>query len=360
MASNQESIPQEASLEEMVFDTFEPSIKTSADCALSVASEIDLLSDGPELGGTVLEDAFFLLCGIGEDQSGKTLVCQYPITRLPLTLGRTHKSHDTNFLGLGPSKALSRYHCVIYYRDILGGRLHQQCGQEDIVYSPRKKKSKGVTTNKTLSQDDEEVEAKDIILPLTTPSNDKTRGVLPSQGFYVVKCLGKNKIVVGGQTVSKNQVALLTDGITLQLASHKLYFLLPLVDRDSCQAQPMMEIKNSPNGKDLAATTKTTANNVRKRSLDATFVTSVSTAPLGNEDEELSVEELMRRMSDAISNNQWERKHQMMGTMIAHHAVLDAAKSRECQKIAKMVNGTVSRCVAFQLLGINLAAIHFS
>ena len=53
----------------------------------------------------------------------------------------------------------------------------------------------------------------------------------------------------------------------------------------------------------------------------------------------------MQKMSDAIKVNQWDRRQQMLGTTIAHHAVLDAARSTECQKIAKKMNGTVSRYV---------------
>jgi len=63
----------------------------------------------------------------------------------------------------------------------------------------------------------------------------------PPQGFFVVKCLGKNKIIVGGKTVSKGQVAILTDKVTLQLASYKLYFLLPLHNDENDQNPSILE-----------------------------------------------------------------------------------------------------------------------
>jgi hypothetical protein len=279
-------------------------------------------------------------------------MCQYFITRLPAILGRTHKGHDSNFVGLGASKALSRNHCIIYYRDIHGGRINQKDGCEDFIYTAKKKKMKAPshTTNTGTREEDneEEVEAKDIILPTNyghsappsiSETSTKDFGGLPSHGFFVVKCLGKNKIIVGGKTVSKGQVAILTDRITLQLASYKLYFLLPLRDEKIMQHPSILEIPNPDYESYIPAVVKTKT--TRKRSLEPH--SSSTTAAV--DDDGLSVEELMQRMSDAIKANLWDRRQQMLGTSIAHHAVLDAAKSVECQKIAKKMNGTVSRCV---------------
>jgi hypothetical protein len=285
-------------------------------------------------------------------------MCQYFITRLPAILGRTHKGHDLNFVGLGASKALSRNHCIIYYRDVHGGRIHQRDGADDFFYSPKQKRLKAPTTTATNlgtkeEDDDEEVEAKDIILPTNysdiAPSSieeasKKDDSGLPPHGFFVVKCLGKNKIIVGGKTVSKGQVAILTDKITLQLASYKLYFLLPLHSDENDQNPSILEIPNPEYEAYISATLK--SKTVRKRSIEPYSGTSAA----AHDEDELSVEELMQKMSDAIKANQWDRRQQMLGTTIAHHAVLDAAKSTECQKIAKKMNGTVSRyAVAYSL-----------
>lgn len=281
-------------------------------------------------------------------------MCQYAITRLPAILGRTHKGHDQNFVGLGASKALSRNHCIIYYRDIYGGRINQRDGAEDFIYSPKQKRLKAPTQTTTTNSgtkeedDDEEVEAKDIILPanftktsLSSVEDESKRhdSTLPPHGFFVVKCLGKNKIVVGGKTVSKGQVAILTDRITLQLASYKLYFLLPLHNDEIDQNPSILEVPNPEYEAYISSMLK--SKTVRKRSIEPYSGTSAA----AHDEDELSVEELMQKMSDAIKANQWDRRQQMLGTTIAHHAVLDAAKSTECQKIAKKMNGTVSRYV---------------
>ncbi len=139
--------------------------------------------------------------------------------------------------------------------------------------------------------------------------------------------------------VSKGQVAILTDKITLQLASYKLYFLLPLHNDENDQNPSILEIPNPEYEAFISATLK--AKTVRKRSIEPYSGTSAAV----HEEDELSVEELMQKMSDAIKVNQWDRRQQMLGTTIAHHAVLDAARSTECQKIAKKMNGTVSRYV---------------
>jgi hypothetical protein len=229
------------------------------------------------------------------------------------------------------------------------GGYSREAGLNFFLFSQAERLKAPTTTSGTKEEDDdEEVEAKDIILPTnytnTAPSSIKEASRkddfgLPPQGFFVVKCLGKNKIIVGGKTVSKGQVAILTDKVTLQLASYKLYFLLPLHNDENDQNPSILEIPNPEYEAYISATLK--AKTVRKRSIEPYSGTNAAV----HEEDELSVEELMQKMSDAIKVNQWDRRQQMLGTTIAHHAVLDAARSTECQKIAKKMNGTVSRYV---------------
>ena len=58
--------------------------------------------------------------------------------------------------------------------------------------------------------------------------------------------------------------------------------------------------------------------------------------------EKSSISQLLKWFFEAIANNQWERRHQMIGGAITLHACMDAARSKQIQKIAKAENG-VSR-----------------
>jgi len=60
-----------------------------------------------------------------------------------------------------------------------------------------------------------------IRLPSMQPTDP-----LPPNGFFAVECTGR-KIIVGGTVLKKGQHAMLRDGITVQIASHCFYFLLP-------------------------------------------------------------------------------------------------------------------------------------
>ena len=58
--------------------------------------------------------------------------------------------------------------------------------------------------------------------------------------------------------------------------------------------------------------------------------------------EKASTEQLLQWFFEAIENNQWERRHQMIGGAITLHACLDAARSKTIQRLAATENG-VSR-----------------
>eukprot|EP00984_Skeletonema_dohrnii_P012290 scaffold4973_cov72-Skeletonema_dohrnii-CCMP3373.AAC.2 len=138
--------------------------------------------------------------------------------------------------------------CCIYYRDgEQGGKLG--------CYKKRKKKPAAATAVKvgdTNNNDADEMSIEgdlDALNGMTylpyeksQEENDKAAEVspndiirlppmqqtdpLPSSGFFAVECTGR-KIIVGGTVLKKGQHAMLNDGITVQIASHCFYFLLP-------------------------------------------------------------------------------------------------------------------------------------
>jgi len=287
-------------------------------------------------------------------------------------LGRDHKTSDKNFFGLGKAKALSRAHCIIYYRDVIGGRLGQYSDNtsDELVYHPP----------------DSNHKAAKVIRPKDSGSDDDDDDDddLPTTGFYVIECLGKNRIIVNGQKVKQGETALLRHGSAILLASFSLYFLLPNVDglqedgenkdgggggvkpttmqvpNPSYEEYQRKRMLNSGGGQSSSLSsakrhkTKEIADDVsissKASSLTAqsTTTAATSTAPtpqlkgfagLVEELNTLPVRTLLKRMTTAINNDEWERKHQMLGTAIAQHAVRDAAKTRFIRNIAAQEGG---------------------
>jgi len=200
--------------------------------------DVDEDEDGEEngragvgLGGTIGTAAFALLVGQVEDPVSKmSTTCEIPVTRLPATLGRTHSSADPSFIALGKHKSLSRQHFTIFYRDANGGRLGQYGVEEELIYQ-------AATKIKSENGNGDTSSPNDVILP-----QDYKEENLPSDGFFAVECLSKNKIFVGGQKVEQGQVALLQNETPMQIATHSLYFLLP-IDSSAAGSHPASTIQ---------------------------------------------------------------------------------------------------------------------
>jgi len=58
--------------------------------------------------------------------------------------------------------------------------------------------------------------------------------------------------------------------------------------------------------------------------------------------EDMSSEDLLTEMREAIASDKWERRHQLMGGILAYHAVKDASRSKNLRKMARD-SGGVSR-----------------
>jgi hypothetical protein len=272
-------------------------------------------------------------------------------------------------------------------RDIAGGKLEMKQSKDNststnnnnmtkkrnlLKYTaPPSKKAKAAaaadsTTKKTTTDDDDpEVDAKDIVIPQNNPddsddnddegkgNDDNNKKTLPTTGFWAIKCLGKNKIQVGGMHIAKGQVALLTHGTTLKLASHQLYFLLP---KEATAPFDTMKVPNPAYVHDHSTTgvkqhKQSTPNKKGgfggiKKETDHADDASSLIAPAGglggavnDMHEHYTAEELMAIMDEAVRNNQWERRHQMVGTAVAFHGVMDAGRSKEIQHIAQREGG---------------------
>jgi len=261
-----------------------------------------------ELGGTSSEPCYALLTGFYEDpDTGEKSRITIPVTRFPATLGRSHVNSDDHFFGLGKKKALSRQQCKICYRDVQGGKVEFDATKGELVY-----KEPAGNCNEN-----------DGHATLITEQNE-----LPPKGFFVVECLGKNRILVNSQKVEQGNAAVLASGSSLRISSYTLYFLLPT---DSKPKEHIVSISPSPPKKRNATPdTPPSSTNVAKRSKS-------------NQDEldTLPVQTLLDRMTEAIDSNLWERRHQLIGAAIALHAVQDAARHPKIQ--AEAVTGGVSR-----------------
>jgi hypothetical protein len=139
------------------------------------------------------------------------------LTHLPAVIGRSHESsNDPSFFGLGKYKALSRQQCrILYLTDIYGGQLvvnHNNNDNNDssssLSYKPPSSSPRGVK------------------LEILRSSSD-TSSSLPTDGFFVIECLGKNRIVVDQTRVEHGQMASLRHGSKIRISGYYLHFLLP-------------------------------------------------------------------------------------------------------------------------------------
>mmetsp|Transcript_10191 Transcript_10191/g.11645 ORF Transcript_10191/g.11645 Transcript_10191/m.11645 type:complete len:514 (-) Transcript_10191:118-1659(-) len=286
------------------------------------------------LGGTIETKAFALLTGVFFEDAEERQVLTIPITRLPATLGRSHDAKDPNFFGLGTRKVLSRQQAMIYYRDKLGGRFVQNPDSGKLKYvEPAEKEKKDVIGCRV----DE----------------------LPETGFFVIECLGKNRIFVDGERVDQGEIALLRSASSIKMNKYSLIFLLPedavtskmKVSLASSSAAKRSSSSSNKKPTTAASSTTTTTTDKAPTSTSSTTTTPTpTTTPSNNRSgaalveslEQTPVATLLKWFFEAIETNQWERRHQMIGGAITFHACKDAARSTKIHKIANTNNG-VSR-----------------
>lgn len=226
-------------------------IVSGGDAGTAVATN----NDQQQLGGSTSSPAYALLVGVALENESNIL--SIPINTLPTTLGKEHETKDSSFIGLTEynssdaaegSKSsrpkLSKSMCCIYYRDgSAGGKLG--------CYKKKKKKSTEAGGSETAEGGSDEINIEGDVdalngmayIPYEKEENEdnatsdtpndiirlpsmKQSDPLPQNGFYAIECTGR-KIVVGGKALKKGQHAMLGDGITIKIATHCFYFLLP-------------------------------------------------------------------------------------------------------------------------------------
>lgn len=309
---------------------------TEAKASISRIEELE----GP---GELSEPAFAALFGVNSDDNENgdwSKAVSIPINSPNVVLGRDHnKITEKNFVSLGKNTSLSRYHVRIFCRDIRGGRLDIDGNTGKWKYNDEDASSSRSATKVPVGADDQE---------------EYFQG--GACGSFAIEVVGKNPITVNRRPLHRGQVALLKHRTPLQIAVWSLYFLLP----DPCSEDAGQQKDNTINAPNPAlesfkkkrkmgeVNTTSGAEIKRKKLLSTASVGSnfghVSTASgvrlaYSVELESMSLDELLDRMTEAIFNNQWSRKEQMIGTTICLRAVQQAAASPEIQEIARREGG---------------------
>jgi hypothetical protein len=254
-----------------------------------------------QLGGRSKERCYCLLDGFFEDpESGRKSRITIPIARLPATIGRAHDkdADDPHFFGLGSKKALSRKHCRISYRDAPGGMVEWDTSKQELSY--KEPSGDGKEGLATLNVEDSK---------------------LPSKGFFVIECLGKNRILVNQGRVEQGNAAVLASGSSLRISSYTLYFLRPT------DSNPVEHVV-------ISAPTSSKKRKVPDASPSSSTAGKKGSKAQQDELDSLSVENLLEKMTEAIDTNQWERKNQLIGATIALHAVRESALDPNIQSMA--------------------------
>ncbi|KAL7434842.1 hypothetical protein ACHAXM_004295 [Skeletonema potamos] len=411
------------------------------------ASSSSLSSNAKNLlGGSISTPAYALLVGLALENDSKIL--SIPLTSLPTTLGKEQDGKDNvkGFVGLteynsndgegGSSAAnnnnnnnksggpkLSKSMCCIYYREgTEGGKLgfytkkkkraslaassgavvdsggdnnnnNDAAAASDekitiegdvdaldgMTYVPCEKSPRD--DNDDNNNDNKAAEVTDIIrLPSMQPSDP-----LPPTGFFVVECTGR-KIIVGGTALKKGQHAMLSDGITLQIASHCFYFLLPKNNGNMRKKSIKVCItkKSFVKMADAGGSTATQQSNSNKKkkrdsdnddNSDATdddddddsstliksprpskkskLPSSINTHADNNNDstfastlESKTDTELLQMLSEATQSDGWDKNSQYIGTTLATRACrAAAASSSKLRKLNADVAGVTQRDV---------------
>ncbi|OEU14283.1 hypothetical protein FRACYDRAFT_187884 [Fragilariopsis cylindrus CCMP1102] len=251
--------------------------------------------------------SFALLDGLREDtKTGTQERITIDITALPAVFGRSHEgdTNNPNFFGLGKIKALSRKHCTIYYRDI-------QDNDSKLRRLPKPNPDH---------------------LRCPPTMNFDTNTNLPTNGFYVIENLGKNRILVDLERIEQGDSIVLRSGSAIRYV--RTYVYIDIIYKIASSAMPS---KKSKKKKSMTATTDSTITTATEPTSYATTANGSNTLKeknnsLAKEMEALPVKSLLEIMNDAVSKGLWERKHQIIGSTLCYHAVRSAGSSKEIQQ----------------------------
>jgi len=156
--------------------------------------------------------------------------------------------------------------------------------------------------------------------------------ILPTEGFYAIECLSKNKIMVDGHRVEQGHIALLNHGSTIKMLTFTLYFLLP----EDCPSNPTVVSVPLP-AKEVDDDSDDDA-----ESISAPPQKKIKKENDDQHADQRTLSELMAEFLHAIESGNFERKHSMISTSILQHAVVDATKDAKLREQSK-TEGGVSR-----------------
>lgn len=277
------------------------------------------------LGGTVEIPAHALLLSITKREHR-----QHEVLKLPSILGReyNHNSSDgTSFIPLvGPSELLSEKHARIFYRDAYGGELYTNNNDNsEMTYLPP----------------DNTRNSKRVI----SPGEKESSFQIPKGGFFALECINKNDVKVGGVKLKEDEVCILKNGTVLELGIYSFLFLLPIQSQFDNNTESTIQVPNPEYQKigqenDNNDSTNNKKSKPRKRkSTDSSSITSPGSvrtfkSSIAAEYEGLSVDAMLVKFNEAYQSDLWERKHQILGSMITLVAVMDAASSKEILNLA--------------------------
>ena len=143
--------------------------------------------------------------------------------------------------------------------------------------------------------------------------------------------------------MEQGQVALLRSGSDIRMNTYYLKFLLPRDAKPTPMRVPNPLLAPPPKKRKKPSSGGGGGGGSSGGSVGGTASWSgKSGAALVESLEQTPVDKLLEVFWEAIHNNQWERRHQMMCGAINFHAVRDAARSPQMQELAAQNNG-VSR-----------------
>jgi len=154
---------------------------------------------------------------------------------------------------------------------------------------------------------------------------------LPEEGFFVVECLGRNRIAVNKQKLEQGESIVLESGDAIRISTHQLYFLLP---NDAPPRKHLIEQNSQTPSKTKKASGKK-RDHVDHSSPAFKKPKTVGLQAYTEQLETLSTKVLLGMMTNAITANTWERKNQMVGTVLVLRAVKDAARAPGIIELSK-------------------------
>lgn len=299
------------------------------------------------IGGTIDTPSFALLAGICKEKHGAhPSKVSIPIRRIPTIMGRKHITKNANFVGIGLSKSISRKHVAIYYQNHTGEIIgYFNTGK---INDSLEKKCRSVRGQSYVTENNGT--EKDVILhPFIKDVEKKSK-----HGFFVIKCLGKNRIQVGKKWIHQEQVALLQSGTPIRIAHFNLYFILPRTTGDLSKvlSTPVSSMECNDNKRKRYITGHKNhyddANTklLYKRSKGLVncpdLILEKDVKLRGYEYDKQPINFLLDEFHKAIDSGKFERKHQILSSAIMLRAVKDAASDKKLQKSFKEV-GALSR-----------------